>query len=74
MKLSSKMNQNLPYYWNTKTHVVFFHFISCYFIFFPDIDQGIHWGEKLSRTKNETRKKLSVFLYSKNMANFKVFR
>ena len=26
MKLSSKMLQNLPYFWNNKTHTGFFHF------------------------------------------------
>ena len=38
MKCSSKMLQNLPYFWNTKTHMVFyfiFFFILCYFTFFP---------------------------------------
>ena len=31
MKCSSEMLQNLPHFWITKSHVVFF--ISCYFIF-----------------------------------------
>ena len=33
MKCSSEMLQNLPYFWNTKTHVVFFifHFVLLYF-------------------------------------------
>ena len=50
MKWPSEMLQNLPYFWNMKTHVCSFFFISCYFIFFSnecpglydDMDQGIH--------------------------------
>ena len=51
IKLFSETLQNLPYFWNKKTHVVFFSFfILFYFIFslmnalvlYVDIDQGIH--------------------------------
>ena len=34
MKCSSETLQNLPYFWNMKTHVDFF--ILCYFIFSPN--------------------------------------
>ena len=49
MKRSSKTLQNLPYFWNMKTRIVFFvfHFV---------------------------QKKLGGFLYSKNIANFEVFK
>ena len=47
---SSKMLQYLPYFWNTKTHIVFFVFSFCAALFSPlmnalvyvKIDQGIH--------------------------------
>ena len=38
MKCSSGMLQNLPYFWNMKTHIVIF-FISCYLIFFSNAYQ-----------------------------------
>ncbi len=31
----SESLQNFPYFWNTKTHIIVFFFISCYFIYFP---------------------------------------
>ena len=41
MKMYSKTLQNLPYFWNTKTHVVFFvfHFVLLYF--FPNECPGL---------------------------------
>ena len=42
-----------------------------FFIFYFDIDHGIHQGEN-KVAQNE--KKLCGFSYSKNMANFEVFR
>ena len=39
---------------------------------YVDIDQGIHWG-KNKVARNEKRKKLRGFSYSKNMANFEAF-
>ena len=39
---------------------------------YVDIDQGIHEG-KSKVARNEKRKKLRWFSYSKNMANFEVF-
>ena len=68
MKCSTKTLQNLPYFWNTKTHIVFSFFISCYFIFFPRAlirEKNVAWNKK--------RKTLRGFLYSKNMANFEAF-
>ena len=54
MKWPSERLQNLPYFWNTKTHVVFSFFISCYFIFPPNECPGLCWhrpghslGEKI---------------------------
>ena len=35
MKSSREMLQNLPYFWNMKTHVVFFHFSFHATLFFP---------------------------------------
>ena len=35
MKCSSEMLQNFPYFWNTKTHVDFFHFPFRATLFFP---------------------------------------
>ena len=84
MKCSSKMLQNLPYFWNTKTHVVFLFFISCYVLYFfynecpglcehrPQADiQSFGGKNKVAQTEN-WKKKLG-FLYSKNMANFEAF-
>ena len=41
MQLSSKTLQNLPYFWNTKTHVLFFvfHFVLLYV--FPNECPGV---------------------------------
>ena len=60
MKLSSKMLQILPYFWNTKTQIVFFRFsFRATFFFFivealvsVDIDQGIHYyNSKVARNE-----------------------
>ena len=80
MKCSSEMLQNLPYFWNTETRIVFFgfHFGLIYFFFqmnalvYIDIDQNIHFG-KNKAAQNEKRKKLHGFSYSKNRANFEAF-
>ena len=44
-----------------------------YALVYVDIDQGIHMGkQKIAR--NENRKQLCGFSYSKSVANFEVFR
>ena len=58
-----------------KTHVVFF-FISNNFIFFPNECPGLCHSvisEKDKVARNEKRKKLYGFSYSKNIANFEAF-
>ena len=59
MKCSSETLQNLPYFWNMKTHVDFFifYFVSWYMIF-SLINAMVYVG----------------FSYSKYMANFEAFR
>ena len=76
MICSSETLQNLPYFWNTKTHADFLFFNSCCFILsqinalvYVNIDQGIHYGKRQGSMKSKT-KKLRGFSYSKNMANF----
>ena len=73
MKCSSETLQNLPYFWNTKTHVDFFifHFMLLYFfllmnaLVYVDIDHGIHYG-KNKVARNEKRKRtIWVFLFQK---------
>ena len=49
----SETLQNLPYFWNTKTHVVFFHF-------YVDIDQGIN-EEGKSKVLAENEKQVFIF-------------
>ena len=41
MKCSSKMLQNLSYFWNTKTHVVLFSLMNA--MVYVDIDRGIRY-------------------------------
>ena len=67
------MLQNLPYFWNKKNQIVFcLFFISSYFGFVTvNIDQTNCNQLKLAR--NETKKELFRFSYSKNMANFEAF-
>ena len=66
--------QNLPYFWNTKTHVVFF------FSFHAKKCPGLcrHRPEHSLGKKifawNEKWKKLCGFSYSKSMANFEYLR
>ena len=70
MKLPSEMLQNLPYFWNTKTHVVFFvfHFMLLYIspntcLVYVDIDQCafIRGKIKLHEMKNEKTSWVFVF-------------
>ena len=69
----------MPYFWNMKTHVVFFvfHFVLLYF--FPNYCPGLcrhRPGHLLGKNKvawNEKREKLHGFSYSKSMANFEAF-
>ena len=43
MKCPSETLQNLPYFWNKITHIVFFSFFNlCYFIFFPNECPGLY--------------------------------
>ena len=73
MKLSSETLQNLSYFGIWKPKYLFF--ISNNFgIQQLDIDQaGINYY-KSKVARNEKRKKLFGFFYSKNMTNFEVFR
>ena len=80
MKLSSETLQNLPYFWNMKTPIVFF-ILSNFGVLtvdvlnYVDIDQGVQstvTNPKLLKPKN--KKKLFWISYSKNMANFETFR
>ena len=41
MKCSSEMLQTLPYFWNTKTHVVFYDFSLLNALVYVDLDKGI---------------------------------
>ena len=75
MKLSSKMLQNLSYFWNKKTHSIFvFHFEQLWIFnsVYVDIDRA-------STVKNpkllemKMNKKIFEFSYLKNMANFEAF-
>ena len=79
MKSSSEMLQNLPYFWNMKTHIVIFHFMLLYFFpnECPDLCRhrtGHSLGEKIKQHKMKNKKKLRGFSYSKRMANFEAFR
>ena len=64
MKCPSEMLQNLLYFWNTKTHIVCRH----------RPGQWAFIRQKNKVAQNEKQKKLSGFLYSKNMANFELFQ
>ena len=78
MKWSRETRHNLPYFWNTKTHVhCYFRFSFRATLFFPlmdvlvyvDIDQGIHQGiNKVVQNNKKTEK-----ICSRNMANFEAF-
>ena len=70
MKCSRKILQNLPHFWNMKTHIVFFvfHFVLLYF--FPNECLVSFIRGKTSSMK---WKKKCVFSYSKNMANYEAF-
>ena len=82
MKLSSKMLQILPYFWNTKTQIVFsvYHFEQLW-VFFTvdaavcvDVDQAGHaLGKKIKQHEMKNEKTYVCFLYSKNMAKFEAF-
>ena len=71
MKNSSETLQNLSYFWNKKTQIVFcLFFISSYFrliqqmsLVYFDIDQDCC----------KSKKNYYLFSYSKNMANFEIF-
>ena len=58
MKLPNEMLQNLPNFWNMKTHIVFFIF----YFGFVIVDAG------------PGRLCLFGLSYSKNLANFEAFR
>ena len=62
MKWADEMLQNLPYFWNTNTHVGFFHFLLHYFFRNELVAQ------------NEKQNKKHGFMYSINIANFEAFR
>ena len=72
--------QNLPYLWNMKTHVVFFIFHFVQIFVFPNECPGLcrhipgHSLGKNFLARNEKRKKLRRFSYSKSMANFEYLR
>ena len=77
MKLSSETLQNLPFFWNMKTQIVFSQFwvtgfLAVEALVYVNIDRGIHCN-KSKVARNEKRKKLFGFSYSKNMANFEAF-
>ena len=61
MKCSRETLQNLPYFWNTKTYAVF---SFCATLVFTG---------KNKVARNEKRKKLHGFSYSKRMVNFEAF-
>ena len=73
-KNPSKMLQNLPYFWNMKTHVVYSFLILCC-LFFPCLCwhnlSHSNTGKKVAQ--NENNKNLCSFLYSKVVVNFKAF-
>ena len=74
MKWPCEMLQNLPYFGNTKTHIVFFVFQFALIYFFPNECPVLCWHERKNKVaRNEKRKKLCRFSYSKNMANFEAF-
>ena len=74
--MSCETLQNLPYFWNAKTEIVFvtsnFGFLTVDALVYFDIDHGIHLV-KIKVTRNVKCKKLCGFLYSKNMANSEAF-
>ena len=66
MKCSSETLQNLPYFWNTKTHVVFFlfHFVLLYF--FPNECPGLcqdRPGHPLLKIQSCLRWKKSIWVF-----------
>ena len=78
MKRSSEMLQNLPYFWNTKTRVVFcFSFLATFFfplinaLVYVNIDQG-SLGGKDEVARNEKLNCMGFCIF-KNMANFEAF-
>ena len=75
MKLSSEMLQNLPYFWNTKTHVFFFLFSFHATLLFSLMNALVYVNmgkNKLARIENR-KNNLHGFSYFKNMANFEAF-
>ena len=83
MKLSSKTLQNLLYFWNTKTYVVFcgfsFRASTLFFsLMYGCLCQHRRPGhssgkKKLHEMKNEKNYMGFPFSYSKNIANFEAF-
>ena len=81
MKCSNGTLQNLPYFWNTKTYVVFFRFFISFYLTFFHLLMSWSMSKKTrafirGKTKvalNEKWKKLRGFSYSKSMANFVTF-
>ena len=76
MKWPSKTLQILPYFWDTKTHVDFAVFHSCYYIFYPNKCPGIcqlRPGHSLGKNKVAWKKNTWVFAgstYTKNLSKF----
>ena len=63
-----KLLSNMPDFWNTKSHVVIFHFV---LLFPPNECPSLnHKGLKLNE---KYEKKQHGFLYSKNIVNFELF-
>ena len=60
MKWADEMLQNLPYFWNTNTHVGFFHFL-------------LHYFFRNELVAQNQKKKHGFMYYSINIANFEAF-
>ena len=77
MKWPGETLQNLPYFIYTKTQSCFFHFSFRATLFFPLMNALVYVDidirEKNKVARNEKRKNLHEFSYSKNMANFEMF-
>ena len=71
MKLSSKMLQNLPYFWNKKTPKFFFHFEQL--LINPKLKHKPGHPLLKIQSFSNWEKKLFGSSYSKNMANFEAF-
>ena len=67
----AKTLQNLLYFYNKETRVVFFHFSFRATLSF--LLMNALWSEKDKVARNEKRNKLPGFSYYKNIVNFEAF-